>query len=681
MLDSAANLTPGGAALGRTWTAGIFALALALRLIYLAQTADSPLVRGTYVDTQWHAEWAQAVARGDLLEDKPFFRAPLYPLFLGLVYALTGSFIAARAVQHVLGAVACVLAARLGAWACGPVIGRAAGLVCAVCAPLMYFENELLTAALEVPLFLAALLAIARAMDQPSAGRWFLAGCLLGLCADCRPNFLAVLPVAALAAWRGGPAPYRQRRWARNVGLLGAGAALAIAPVTAHNLICGGEAVLIATQGGVNFYIGNNPASDGRTAVAPGVYLPRMQAYVDNVWVSSRRVAEQRLGRSLSEREVSKYWMRQGLAFWADQPGAAVGLLLRKVYYFINGFEIESNRSMYLDRQWSWLFAVLLWPGLPALPGGLIWPLALAGAILAPWRDPRLNLLRGAVAAYTLTVVAFFVTARFRVPVLPLAAIFAVRALAELVELGRSRRLGQARPWLAAVVLLVALSNSAFWDVRRVDVARQARILAAVHVQLGEYAPAVMYYREALSREPQHYADHYNLALALRQCGRAGEAVGEMRAAVGLAPDSADARNELGNLLAGGGNLDGAIDQYREAIRLDPGLTMARANLGMTLLDAGRAAEARDCLIEAISQAPHKPTYHLTLGLAWRALGDQSAAAASLARAVELDPQLAAARCALASVLEGLGRLDEARQHRQQAAGLGLPCAEPAHEK
>ena len=43
-----------------------------------------------------------------------------------------------------------------------------------------------------------------------------------------------------------------------------------VLPITIRNCAVGGDAVLIASQGGVNFYIGNNPDSDGRTAIVPG---------------------------------------------------------------------------------------------------------------------------------------------------------------------------------------------------------------------------------------------------------------------------------------------------------------------------------------------------------------------------------------------------------------------------
>jgi len=39
--------------------------------------------------------WARQIAAGDILGSGPFFRAPLYAYFLGLIYAIAGPSIAA----------------------------------------------------------------------------------------------------------------------------------------------------------------------------------------------------------------------------------------------------------------------------------------------------------------------------------------------------------------------------------------------------------------------------------------------------------------------------------------------------------------------------------------------------------------------------------------------------------
>ncbi len=84
---------------------------------------------------------------------------------------------------------------------------------------------------------------------------------------------------------------------------------LPILPVTLANTLSG-DFVLIASQGGVNFYIGNNPESDALRAVVPGTRTDWWGGYNDAIFM-----AEEALGRKLKPSEVSRYWYGRGLEF------------------------------------------------------------------------------------------------------------------------------------------------------------------------------------------------------------------------------------------------------------------------------------------------------------------------------------------------------------------------------
>ena len=72
-------------------------------------------------------------------------------------------------------------------------------------------------------------------------------------------------------------------------------------------------------------------------------------------------------------------------------------------------------------------------------------------------------------------------------------------------------------------------------------------------------------------------------ATTLLESGRFGEAVEEFRAVLQLAPETAEARNNLGVALASLGRLDDAIGEFREALRLQPDFADARRNLAFAL--------------------------------------------------------------------------------------------------
>ncbi len=90
-------------------------------------------------------------------------------------------------------------------------------------------------------------------------------------------------------------------------------------------------------------------------------------------------------------------------------------------------------------------------------------------------------------------------------------------------------------------------------------------------------------YREAIRLNPDFMKAHYNLANALQARGDLDVAVMHFDRAVHLDPDYADAHYNFGNALRLAGRLDEAIERYREAVRLDPEFLVARHNLRMTV--------------------------------------------------------------------------------------------------
>ena len=120
--------------------------------------------------------------------------------------------------------------------------------------------------------------------------------------------------------------------------------------MTLRNFLVAGELVLIGSQGGINLYVGNNPKSDGKSALAPG-FAEAAQVihddgeYRDTVELAARALAERAEGRSLTAGEVNRFWVDETVEWVRDQPKQALGLFLRKVVYFWSGYEISNNRD------------------------------------------------------------------------------------------------------------------------------------------------------------------------------------------------------------------------------------------------------------------------------------------------------------------------------------------------
>lgn len=688
---------------------GVFALALAVRVGYMSQVRASPLFDVHQGDARWHAEWATRIADGTFTDGRPFFRAPLYPFFLAGVYRLSGeSFLAAKVLQHVLGAASCVLLFLLARRAFSTTTALIASLLAALYGPLMYFEKELLIPPLAVFLMLGMLLAVARAVERPTGTRWLVAGLLLGLCGITRPNFLLFAPV--LLAWlvmsaRREPRP--ASGWLR-AATLAAGIIIPVAPVTLHNLLVGRDFVLIASQWGINFEIGNNPLADGKTAAAPAWLARRPQdGYMDNVYAASRQVAEADLGRPAKDSQIAGYWLRRGLGFLRTQPADAARLYAKKVYYLLNGFEIESNRSMYLDRTWSPIFAALVWVRGLAVPFGLVGPLALVGLAL-PGADRRVGtVLKLFALTYALSVVAFFVTGRFRIPLVPIACIFAGHTLHRLFTAAALRQWRLLAVGTPASLILIVFCNTAWFGVRSVDRSRQAWIVGSALAQDGRLDDAVEQFERALAIEPDNrrtLTDLGGMLLRRRSDGDISRAAAAFQralsanprdvqallglgmvhilrdgpagydqarslfdAALRIAPDHAPALVYVGDLLLRENKLDQAIATLQEAISRDPSYAAGRVTLARAYDAAGRPEAAAEQYAEALRLNPDEPYCHYRFGALLLADGDLHAAVAHLRHATRTDPSLARAWYLLGNALLQFGKQDEAMSAFEQA--------------
>jgi tetratricopeptide (TPR) repeat protein len=630
--------------------ASIGLLALGVRLSHvLLLLARDPMFAHPVRDARWHVEWARALALG-LGDGEPFFRAPLYPFFLAGLFELFGAgLLVPRLVQAAIGAAGCVLIWAVGRRLAGPRTGLVAGLVAALCGPLVYFDGEFLIESVFVPLVTASLLLLLRAADRPSPAvsgwpAWALAGGVAGLATIARPNLLLV--AVGIVVWIVAELP----SWRERAPALVAWLVLFAVPVggvTAYNAARGGGLVPVASQGGVNFWIGNNPQTDGKTAASPpyrGSSIRLGSRYRDSVELAARLEAEQRLGRKLRASEVSAYWFGQGWEFVRERPAAWLALTAKKTYFLVNGFELPSNRELYPVRRWSPVLALLLWSRPLAFPFGLLFPLALVGMLLA-WLRPDVNrsaarLLAIYLVLYGAGVVAFFVTARHRLPLLVALVPFAALALASLPEAVRRFRAqrGPAGGTTAAVALTflagAVLSNTGLFDVREYRRTEHRMNLGYALYNEKRYEEALEEFRAVLRDEPSFVRAGFNLGATYLALGRPEQARQALVETLETDPEYADAWVELGRVLAAMGKTEPARQAYRRALSLDPGLALA----------------------------------HWGLALSYRDAWDYDGYLRQLNLAHQSDPDFAPANLALAKLLVEQGRLEEAREHLRRAA-------------
>lgn len=618
----------------REWRsfAVVAAVALVVRVAHVLQMRTSdPLFFAPQLDALYHHQWAMAVAGGVEFIRDAYFRAPLYPLFLGLLYRLFGvGLLVPRLAQAALGAAGCGFLYLLGRRFFEVRTGIAAGLAMAVYPLLVYYDGELMLEGLLVVLVLAGFVLLLRSREKDR--QWILPGLAFGLAAITRPNVLAFLAVLPVWFWL----EYRQGLW-RRLLLFVLGVLLPIVPVTVRNYVVGRQFVPIAWQGGINFYIGNNPESDGITAIAPGSRGSWTGSYYD-----AKRQAEQALGRELKGAEIDRFWLSRGMKFWRREPVRALGLLLRKACLWLSGYEVSNERDVYFARRYFLLGRLMTSLGWLKLPFGLVLPAALAGIWLERRRWRRLLPVFLFLTAYSLSFIAFFVTARFRLPVVPFLLLLAVVGARQLLKArGSNLAVGGG---IAAAGFLIFNLNLARLPATRTITSHEAA--ATGYLETGRPDDALQELRQGLAQDTTGSALVLESAI-LTGLGQPGPAWQAARAAVRIEPRSPESWGALGRVFAMRGVLDSAEACFRQAVELDPYSVAGWTSLGNVALERGDFAQARAHYGQALKIDPASAAALFHLGLAEYYSGNRGRARELWQHALRLEPGYARVKQAL----------------------------------
>src|SRR5262249_259203 len=155
---------------------------------------------------------------------------------------------------------------------------------------------------------------------------WFALGLSMGALALTRENALVFIVVIIAWALTANPdsrpanpesrIPNPLSARATRAAVFVAGLAVLLVPVAARNAYVGGGFYITTSQAGPNFYIGNNPQSDGTyQSLRFGRGAPEYERQ------DATDLAEHALGRALTPGEVSSYWFDKAMDFITSQPG------------------------------------------------------------------------------------------------------------------------------------------------------------------------------------------------------------------------------------------------------------------------------------------------------------------------------------------------------------------------
>jgi len=615
-----------------------------LTFFYLRQFQQTPYGQFLMVDAKVYHQKALQILQEGWLGKGAFYQAPLYPYILATIYKIFGVKIwVVQAIQGGLYLLTITLLFQIGKTLFDLRTGLVSAALAVLYGPFAYYSGLLLKESWSIFFTCGLLLLLIKAARSRNNRLFYGAGLLLGVNLALRENYFLVL--IALGLWTlfsdpsaGTPVSpsWTARAFSRlrPALLLILGVFTCLTPFMIRNYIHSGELILTSYQAGANFYIGNNPQ-------ARGFYtrLDFVRANPEFEEADFRSRAEKLRGRSLSPAEVSRFWFHQGLQTFRDNPWLFPKLLGLKLFLFAHNYEIPDN--------YDYAFMRSLTPALYAglIPYGLLLALALMGVFFTRRRDPAFTLFYYFLAGYVLSVILFFVTSRYRVPIVPALIPFG----AFLVLNGRRiiRKLTRSRQILAAALFLLLLyalfqpytdprdfsvphyklgieyERAGRWDQAlshyqqalryRQDDPRFHLAFGRAQEQRGDLDQALASYRKVLSLDPGSLEGHAGLAGAYALKGAVPEAIQEYREALRINPEAAEVLNNLGVLFARQGRLPEAIAAYQEALRLNPNLAEAYNNLGVVYWQKSSLSEARRAFQEALKRDPRHPAARANL--------------------------------------------------------------------
>jgi 4-amino-4-deoxy-L-arabinose transferase-like glycosyltransferase len=611
-----------------------------LRVVHVLSMRASPLFDAPQMDALYHVEWARAFARGEEFQPGPYFRAPLYPWLLGLEFRAFGDgLLLPRLVQCLFGTATVFFAWRIARGLFGVLAGLVAAGVGAGYWVLIFYDGELLLESLCTPLYFAALWATLRAGERPARRPALLAGLLWGLGTIARPNVLPLLPLLAVwLFWR-----HRASRGLRVGAAFAVAWLAAIAPITAINVVRGGDFVLVASQGGVNLWIGNNPESDGTSAIVPGTREDWWGGYHDAI-----ALAELEAGRDLRPSEVSAHYVSKAVAFAREEPEKWIALTLRKARFFWLDWEFGNNEEVrFLASTFS---PIVAWTpiGFSALAAA-----ALVG-VAAAWRvrERALPLLLFTFVL-SLTVIAFFVNARFRAPVLPAFVVLAGGAVAQILAWIDQRRFVALALAIVAAGASVAISRTLPSGCKERAESNGYLMLGAAELRARAFALARQAFGRALQLDPSNQIARRGLAEAAYFERDLVGARNELERVLAERGRDAFASELLGRVHVQRGDLDAAARAFRDAATASPRFFEAWYSLGVAELALHHPEAALDALAQAIACATRPDNFLLD----------------AYQRAVVTADALGRPERASQLAREGLARFPSDPQLRQRTAG------------
>lgn len=548
----------------------ICGLGFLIRVLFIFDVEGSPFVQNLFSDSKIYYDWAkEIVSSGNWVGSEVFFMSPGYPYFLAIIFKLTGNSIDfVRIIQALISTFTIPLVYLTARNLFEKRSALIAAFLASIYSGFIFYSVLILGETIQI--FLAAwlLYLLSKNVDNNYPKHWFYSGLILGLTALFRANILifvitAIIWLVVLMRKN----DELKKLFKKTILYLMLGTAIPILPITIRNYLAADDIVLLSSNGGINFFLGNNKD-------APGIFKsPKdFDLFQDMAGI---KYAKKITGKNLKPSESSDYWYQRGLQFITHNPGDAFLLSVKKILLFFDNDENPQSSTM--DITFYRHFSSLLKIPFPDFLFVIIF--AIAGMILFRKEWNRHKLVYLFLISYIISTVMFFIIGRFRLAAMPIFIVFAGAGIKELIQIVREKEIKRLFfPSLGiSVYLIILFSLTPKFNFSNHDAYVN---LGNVYFDQAKYNDALNYFNQALYiRESDlTYVLVGNTYAAKRD---SANAVKSYQKAISLNPDYALAYFNLGSLYSQNGNFSAAENAFLQTIKIDPYFDVSYRNLAI----------------------------------------------------------------------------------------------------
>ncbi len=372
----------------------IFLVALSLRLLHIHSIVDIPPFSDALEYHEFAADMVNRHVFGDTWTET--YRGPIYSFFLSVVYFFYGiNYTFGRIAQAVVSSATCILIYFLAKKVFSQATGYVAAAISAFFSLYIFYSGLLLTETLYTFLSVLLVLSIYRIFEQPTNRNIILSGLLLGFIALTRVEilftYIFIVPVFFFYN------RFKFQKTIRQLAIILTACLVVIIPWTVRNYHVTKSFVLISSQGGENFWMGNHVGATG--------------------WHTG--VPEEMFKNYESQQKMDKDLYKLGFDFIKNNPKEWLSLAKIKIGSYFN-YWTDDALWEFTDR---FSFAGNLSPPLVTLH--ILSMLCIAGMVLSIKYIRRSLLFYPFFVSNLLLQIILYVEPRFRMQISPFMVIFA----------------------------------------------------------------------------------------------------------------------------------------------------------------------------------------------------------------------------------------------------------------